>query len=435
LQLDICPRFAGQCAQVTFPCIKARAKKVFSDATYSKGVLAEMNKKPRVLFPYTEAGLGHIMPMNSIADEFEKLYGEKVECVRSRFFTESNNEDLQRYEQHLANSVVAYNKKPFLGFFATFNMDFWGTKISSWGAVTYIEPGASEAGIAHMKELNPDLVVSTHWATNYYAMHCENRPLTAMYCPDAKINTLFRYPCDLSLTSMPTGYKRARKIHGRRYTDDNIKLVPFLIRNEAFQVSMDKKENRRKAGLDENKFTVLLADGGYGVGKMQPMVEELLKRDLPITVIAVCGKNQELYEYFLSLKSKGKTDFRPMGLVDNMLELIACADVCCGKSGASMMAEPCFFGVPEIITHYATDIERWIGKYYLKTVGSALKIFKPKKAVDKIEEFMKNPKKLEPYRKAALSQHDNYGAEKCARYIFGLLCTRFPELKDGTELM
>jgi processive 1,2-diacylglycerol beta-glucosyltransferase len=233
---------------------------------------------------------------------------------------------------------------------------------------------------------------------------------------------------------MPTGYKRARTHHARRYTDDNIKLVPFLIRKEAFQVSMDKKVNRRLLGIDEDKFTVVLADGGYGVGKMQPMVEELLKRDLPINLIPVCGKNEELYEYFKTLKSKGNTNFYPKGLVDNMLEIIASADVCCGKSGASMMAEPCFFGVPEIITHYATDIERWIGKYYLKYVGSAIKIFEPKKAVDKIEEFMKNPKKLEPYRKAALSQHDNYGAEKCARYIFGLLCTRFPELKDGTEL-
>jgi hypothetical protein len=390
--------------------------------------------KPRVVFPFTEAGLGHIMPMNSIADEFEKLYGDKVEIVRSQFFSETGDELLIRYEQHLARSVVAYNKKPAFGFFSTFNMDLWGTKISSWGAVAYIEPGAEEAGVRHMEELKPDLVVSTHWATNYYAMHCDNRPLTAMYCPDAKINTLFRYPCDLTLASMPTGYNRARTRHHHRYNDDNIKLVPFLIRNEAFEVSLDKKENRRKLGLDEDKFTVLLADGGYGIGKMKPMVEELLKRDLPINLIPICGKNTELYEYFLTLKGGKNTNFKPMGLVDNMFEFIASADLCCGKSGASMMAEPCFFGVPQLITHYATDIERWIGKYYLKYVGSAIKEFKPKRAVNKIEKFVNNPALLEPYRQNALKQRSNYGAEKCARYIFGLLCTRYPALKDGTEL-
>ena len=51
-------------------------------------------KKPRVIFPYAEAGFGHIMPMNSIADKFEEMYGDKVECVRSQFFTESGDKKL-----------------------------------------------------------------------------------------------------------------------------------------------------------------------------------------------------------------------------------------------------------------------------------------------------------------------------------------------------
>ena len=78
------------------------------------------------------------MPMNSIADEFEKLYGDRVECIRSQFFTETDNPNLIKYEKHLSNSVANYNRYPAMGFYATFNMDFWGTKLSSWGAVVYI---------------------------------------------------------------------------------------------------------------------------------------------------------------------------------------------------------------------------------------------------------------------------------------------------------
>ena len=393
-----------------------------------------MTQKPRVVFPYTEAGLGHIMPMNSIADEFERLYGDRVECVRSAFFTESGDEALLRYEDHLRRSVSAYNRHPFIGFFANFNMDLWGTALSSFGAIVYIEEGAAEAGIKHMAELKPDLVVSTHWATNYYAMHLKDRPLTAMYCPDVKINTLFRYKCDLTLLSMPAGYRRAIGLHFRRYNEDNLKLVPFLIRSAAFSVSRDKRVNRRLIGADEDKFTVVLADGGYGIGKILPLSNELLKRDLPINLIPVCGRNSRLYEQLKGLRSKGNTTFLPFGMADNMLEIIASADVICGKSGASLMAEPCFFGVPQIITHYATDVERWIGNYYIKDVGSALKIFNVSKAADKIEQFVRDPASLEPYRRAAQAQRSNYGAEKCARYIFGLLTKRFPHLKDGSEL-
>lgn len=394
----------------------------------------KMTKKPRVVFPYTEAGLGHIMPMNSIADEFERLYGDKVECVRSAFFTESGDEALLRYEDHLRRSVSAYNRHPFIGFFANFNMDFWGTALSSFGAIVYIEEDAAEAGIKHMAELEPDLVVSTHWATNYYAMHLENRPLTAMYCPDVKINTLFRYKCDLTLLSMPAGYRRARKLHFLRYDDENLKLVPFLIRKEAFSTSRDKRAIRAKLGADRDKFTVVLADGGYGIGRIKPLAEELLRRDLPINLMPVCGRNEELYSYFKGLKSKGATTFIPFGMADNMLEIISSADIICGKSGASLMAEPCFFGVPQIITHYATDVERWIGNYYINDVGSALKIFNVAKAADKIEQFVTDPSALLPYVRAAEAQRDNYGANKCARYIFGLLTKKFPQLKDGSEL-
>lgn len=114
-----------------------------------------------------------------------------------------------------------------------------------------------------------------------------------------------------------------------------------------------------------------------------------------------------------------------------MFELLAASDVFCGKSGASMTSEPCFFGLPHIITKYATSIERYNGEYYINTVGSAMKIFKPSKVVDKIEEFIKNPALLEPYKKAAEAHHSEYGAEECAKKIFGLLCTRFPHLKEN----
>jgi len=232
------------------------------------------------------------------------------------------------------------------------------------------------------------------------------------------------------MVSSETGYRAALKKHPKRCNENNLKLVPFLIRNEVFSACTDKKEMRRKLGFDENKFTIVLAEGGYGLGKMHKICKIILERDLPVTLVPVCGKNSELYEKFLTMKSKGKTDFRPMGLVENIFEIFATADLFCGKSGASMIAEPCFFGIPQIITKYATSIEQHNGEYYIKTVKSAIKIFKPQKVADKIEEFLQHPERLEPYSKAAAAQRGNYGSTAAAECIFELLCTRFPELKD-----
>lgn len=385
--------------------------------------------KPRVIFPYTEAGFGHIMPMNSIADKFEEMYGDKVECVRSQFFTESGDRKLAKLEERYKKDTVASNKSSLYGHIQTFSMDFFKTRLAMWGAMFFTVMGSTSRGIKHMDELKPDLVVSTHFSTNYYAVKCKSKPLTAVYFPDIVVNPMYMYPCDLLLVPSETGFARALKRHKRRFNKNNIAHVPFLIRKEAFTLDKSKKELREKLGIAENSFTVMLAEGGYGLGKMGKICKIILKRDLRVTVIAVCGKNEKLYEEFRSMKSKGKTDFRPVGFCDNMFELLAASDLFLGKSGASMAAEPCFFGIPHIITKYSSGIENHNGAYYINDVGSAMKIFSPKKAVDKIEEFMANPEKLKPYIEAAQRHHDAFGAEESAKQIYKLLLKKFPELE------
>ena len=385
--------------------------------------------KPRVIFPYTEAGFGHIMPMNCIADKFEELYGDKVECVRSQFYTESGDKMLTAFEKRLMHDVVSTNKNALYGRIQTFSMDLFGSRASIWGAMTFLKMGSKKHGIKHMDELKPDLVVSTHFSTNYYAKKCKSKPLTAVYFPDIVVNPMYMYPCDLLLVSADTGYERALKRHKRRFNKNNIAKVPFMIRKEAYNVTGSKQEIRKELGLDENKFTVMLAEGGYGLGKMEEICKIILERDLPVTLIPVCGRNTQLYEKFTKLKSKGNTDFRPIGFSDKIFELLAASDVFCGKSGASMSSEPCFFGVPHIITKCTTNIENHNAEYYINRIGSAMKIFNPKKVVDKIEEFIKNPELLTPYRQAAAAHRADYGVEECAHRIFGLLCTKFPGLK------
>ena len=38
--------------------------------------------KPKVVFPFVEAGFGHIMTEKSVADAFEKKYGDLCEVER-----------------------------------------------------------------------------------------------------------------------------------------------------------------------------------------------------------------------------------------------------------------------------------------------------------------------------------------------------------------
>ena len=387
--------------------------------------------KPRIVFPFTEAGLGHIIPMNAIADAFEALYGDKTEVIRSKFFTETDRPKLKLFEDRLKNEVTKHNKHTSYGYFATINMELWRTKLSSWGTMTFLAPGAKKQGLEHMKELKADMVVSTHWATNYYAMNIKPRPLTVTYVPDTEVNPMFSYPCDLVMSCTPLGLEKALKKHPIRFNENNIIHVPYAIRHTAFEVENSSKiELRKKNGLAPNKFTILLAEGGYGIGKMEKICKIILEKNLPVNLIPICGKNEELHQRFLSWQVPENVTFRPLGAVgDCIFEYMAASDIFCGKAG-SMLSELTFFGVPQIITKYATLIEKNMAHYYLDYVKSAIKIFDEQATVRKIEEFMKYPEQMEEYIVNAKKQRTNYGAEVAATKIFELLCTKFPHLRD-----
>lgn len=387
-------------------------------------------KKPRVLFPYVEAGMGHIAPMRAIADKFKEMYGDKVECVECKFFGDSGYKKLVAFEKKMCKTVVDTNRDHALGFAMTFTMLLFGNRIATWASSCLLNAGTKKPAIAHMEELAPDMVVSTHWSTNYFAGNSPCAPLTVLYCPDAYTYPLFNYPSNILLLPTEAGYRHALKRWKRRFNPDNIKHVPALIRGEAYEISADKRTLRENLGLDPDKFTVVLAEGGYGIGQMKKICNHVLKRDLNVNLVAVCGKNKKLYEQMKGWTSGKNCSFHPVGFTDRMLEYLACADIFGGKSGANVLFEACYFGVPQIVTNSATHIEKFNCRYFVEDIKTALKIFNAKKVADKIEEFAAAPEKLAPLKRAAEAQRENYGAEKSAKLIFDLLCTRFPELQD-----
>lgn len=385
-----------------------------------------MSDKIRILFPYIEAGMGHIMPMRSIVEEFSKKYGDKFEIVESKFYSETNNPDMIEFEKFLSTEVRKYSKSRLYGYWSSFNCQFWGRRISAYSTMRIIRHKSYKASLEHMEELHPDVVFSTHWASNYLAWRIKEKPICINYCPDAFFNKLFECEADMNLISMPYGYNRAMK--KRIYNEDNLKLVPFLIRNEVFDIPLDKKTNRKNMNLPLDKFTIVLAEGGYGIGKMKDACEELIKLHIPMTVVPICGKNEELYNHFMSLKSSDEVTFIPYSFTDKILELEASADLFCGKSG-NIIAEPTFFGVPSIITNYATIVERYIGQHYIDYVKCAVKEFKSHKIVKLILDFIANPEKLKVLSDNAKNYHSHFGAEETSDIIYNLILKKYPDLK------
>lgn len=384
-------------------------------------------RKIKLYFPLVEAGMGHIMPANSVIEIFKEKYGndERIEIISDRFFGDSTDPVCHKYEKGMIDALKSFQKCHAWGYFANWwDTFFWGPKEISFFTIRGFNPGTYSHLRKRFDEIDPDIVFSTHWITNYLAMNSkkEKRPYSIMFCPDCRLDRMFSYKADLKLISTKPGLDLAMGKWG--HTPENFKKVPFCIRNEAFKTERDKKLLRKEMGLPENKFTLVVVEGAYGNGRLKAICKSLVNKDIPLTLIAVCGKNPKLVEYLKTLKVHSAVTFVPLGFTPVILNYISASDLYLGKSGNGIN-ESTFFGVPAIITSYTNYIEQYIGEYFINYVGSAQKCSNVKKIAKLIESYSNNPKLLEPFIKNCEKVKDNYGAEQTADIIYQKIKEQF----------
>ena len=198
--------------------------------------------------------------------------------------------------------------------------------------------------------------------------------------------------------------------------------MPLAIREEAFSITQTKSELRKKLGQDD-KFTVYIAEGGYGIGLAEKLSQRIVEEDLPISLVVICGKNEQLHKKLSAIKTKGNLSFYPYGFCDNILEIIAASDLYMGKSGSGVL-EIAFFGVPMVITKSVHDIEKNIAKHYVNTVKDAVEIGDVDKCVEFIKKALKGEGEYAELKKN-IKPRTEYGGEGIADCIFEKLNEKF----------
>lgn len=124
-----------------------------------------------------------------------------------------------------------------------------------------------------------------------------------------------------------------------------VKDFGIPIRNE-FASIKDKALLRGEMGfLDQT--TILLMGGSLGYGALKETVESLLKADLGLQLIIVCGQNQQLYG---KLKKYSTDHVHILGYVENVYELMDVSDFIVTKPGGITVAEAICKELPMILT-------------------------------------------------------------------------------------
>jgi processive 1,2-diacylglycerol beta-glucosyltransferase len=173
-----------------------------------------------------------------------------------------------------------------------------------------------------------------------------------------------------------------------------------------FAEPKDARAMRRKHGLAEEAFTLLVSAGGFGVGPVEHIIQALSGLAHPTQAVVVCGRNDELKTRLARLVRKrpesSRVSFKLLGFTTEMDELMAAADLFVGKPGGLTTSEALARGLPMVVINPIPGQEERNSDHLLEE-GIALRCNNLPALAYKIDRLIDEPGKLLLMRGNALA--------------------------------
>jgi processive 1,2-diacylglycerol beta-glucosyltransferase len=122
-----------------------------------------------------------------------------------------------------------------------------------------------------------------------------------------------------------------------------------------FAQTKSKREMRLKYGLDPDLTTILVSAGGFGVGPVEHLLSALAEMKRPAQVLALCGRNEELFgrvaDLAAGVAATSRVAIKPMGYTTQMDELMSASDMILGKPGGLTTSEALAKGLVFVIVN------------------------------------------------------------------------------------
>ena len=383
-------------------------------------------KKKKVLVSFIEAGQGHIVTAEAIAEKLEQIYGEEIEVVRQYTFRDSGDKTLQDYEKFSIGEVLKANKHKSRLFFQCVMMKLFGERSSLRFVYSTVFKKVRNKIIKAYQKEDADLVLSTYFATYHAGIVGRNkkqlRAKIVAYNPDHNTHGWWDRRGDMFICNNPAATNEA--INVRKMPKEIVETVNFMCRESVANTTQSKEFYREKLGIPADKFVVMLADGAYGMAKLEEFTNELIKTRLPITIMPLCGKNEKLLSHYESIKNlmPENVTLIPLPFLSNVAEYYKASDLFVTKAGPNALTDCVFMGTPVMTNFYTGPIEKASSELFTKTFKVGTYCPDSKKAKEIIEEYIKNPSLLDEMRQNTkkLDMSKN-GATECAHLIAQML--------------
>lgn len=164
-----------------------------------------------------------------------------------------------------------------------------------------------------------------------------------------------------------------------------------------------RNEMRLKYGLDPEMPTILLSLGGFGVGRIDPLLDGLRSITPPVQVLAMCGKNEELKSRLDSEPADAKgVRVIPVGYTSDMDEYMSASDLIVGKPGGLTACEALAKGLVFVIANPIPGQEERNSDHLLEQ-GCAIRSNNPATLGYKIQQLLNDSDRFSVMRNNALN--------------------------------
>lgn len=363
--------------------------------------------KQKILITFVESGFGHITSMEGICDALVEKYGDKYEIQKSYILTEDGYRNLTRMNGFLIKQVQNTNKIPYLGRFVfPFIRLLGGHKLLRFFH-RQMAVKSFKQGLEAIKKRDPDIIITNHYFTELLSVEYKRRinpdVVIVNYNPDPTLHSFWDNRDGVFIVNTPLAKKTALRY---RFKTENLREVAPCVRAQVERNTLSRDELRIKHGLPRDKFTVVVADGGYMMGRGTKFAKKLIKSGLPITLCVITGSNKKRYDEFKRIEegksglkvSPGMT-LKTYAFLPDAYELYGAADVFLTKGGPNAVLDSLYMHTPVMINYCPHVIEAGTVKVFVDKCGCGETVFTKGKALRRIEHFIRDRSELDAYEK------------------------------------
>jgi len=289
------------------------------------------NRKPHILFLFSDTGGGHRSATEAIIEALELEYPDTFTCEKVDIFKDYAPRPLNRMPDWYPYMVLA----PQL-WGASFRVTNGRSQARAITATMW--PVAARTARNIIRHHPSDLVVTVHPLAVSWILKAlgKNRPPFITVVTDMVTTHALWFDKRSDAILVPTEIARQKAIQ-YGMPPQIVKVVGQPVARKYCIPSGDKASLREKLGWPKDKFIVLAVGGGDGMGPLGQTARAVADSGLDVALVVVAGRNERLKTSLE--KTRWQIPTLIYGFTKEMPDFMRAADVLVTKAGPGTIAE------------------------------------------------------------------------------------------------